>query len=374
MDKKKMALPISIGIASTWFGMHCGSGFATGVQYTIYYNAYGWLALLTPAITWLILGFSMYFIFEYGRRMQIQSYKDYAETVFIKKYGIVFVILFDIWCLLGQILGEAGILSGAGAVFEQIGLNYWLGVLAAGAIVLGSVIFGSKILMRFSTILTAGLVICIMILSIVGLSQNWGNFTQVVSSRAVGEGTTLWQAVKASFTYAGVQISSMFALSGLCKDLGSKKESRTAAVTGTLLNYLMLMALGLVMIANFPAINQEKLPVLSALSALNIPMLTVLYELMLFMALVTTGAGCAFAIVTRYKEFPMKWFGMSEKVSSCLIAVVLMGIGLFGAQFGLTAIFSVGYGYLAKLAWPLGILPALIILPIRLVHMNKKGE
>ena len=38
-----------------------------------------------------------------------------------------------------------------------------------------------------------------------------------------------------------------------------------------------------------------------------------------------------------------------------------------------TAIFSTGYGYLSKMAWPLGILPAIIILPIRIYYLKKSG-
>ena len=100
MEKKKMSIPVSVGIASTWFGMHCGSGFATGSQYAIYYSKYGWLALITPIITWLVLAVAFYFIFEYCRITKVSSYKDYASNVFIKKIGIVFIIAIDLWSLL----------------------------------------------------------------------------------------------------------------------------------------------------------------------------------------------------------------------------------------------------------------------------------
>ena len=59
MEKRKLSIPVSVGIASTWFGMHCGSGFATGSQYAIYYSKYGWLALIMPIITWLVLAVAL---------------------------------------------------------------------------------------------------------------------------------------------------------------------------------------------------------------------------------------------------------------------------------------------------------------------------
>lgn len=372
MEKKKMSIPVSVGIVSTWFGMHCGSGFATGSQYAIYYSKYGWLALITPIITWLVLAVAFYFIFEYCRITKVSSYKDYASNVFIKKIGIVFIIAIDLWSLCAQIMGVSGILAGSGSLFEEYNVNYWIGVAAAGAIVLGMVVFGSRVMMRISTYLTVGLLVCITILGFVGLAQNWDNFVQVVANHENGGGTFL-DALGSALTYSGVQIGSMFAVCSMAPELRNTKESAKTAFGGAFLNLIMLQILGLVMIANYPEINAETLPVLTALSAIGIPVLRILYAIMLFLALISTGAGCAFAIVTRFKGIIAKWFKCSETISGVIIALVMMAIGVFGSQFGLTAIFSTGYGYLSKMAWPLGILPAIIILPIRIYYLKKSG-
>ena len=372
MEKKKMSIPVSVGIASTRFGMHCGSGFATGSQYAIYYSKYGWLALITPIITWLVLAVAFYFIFEYCRITKVSSYKDYASNVFIKKIGIVFIIAIDLWSLCAQIMGVSGILAGSGSLFEEYNVNYWIGVAAAGAIVLGMVVFGSRVMMRISTYLTVGLLVCITILGFVGLAQNWDNFVQVVANHENGGGTFL-DALGSALTYSGVQIGSMFAVCSMAPELRNTKESAKTAFGGAFLNLIMLQILGLVMIANYPEINAETLPVLTALSAIGIPVLRILYAIMLFLALISTGAGCAFAIVTRFKGIIAKWFKCSETISGVIIALVMMAIGVFGSQFGLTAIFSTGYGYLSKMAWPLGILPAIIILPIRIYYLKKSG-
>ena len=372
MEKNKMSIPVSVGIASTWFGMHCGSGFATGSQYAIYYSKYGWLALITPIITWLVLAVAFYFIFEYCRITKVSSYKDYASNVFIKKIGIVFIIAIDLWSLCAQIMGVSGILAGSGSLFEEYNVNYWIGVAAAGAIVLGMVVFGSRVMMRISTYLTVGLLVCITILGFVGLAQNWDNFVQVVANHENGGGTFL-DALGSALTYSGVQIGSMFAVCSMAPELRNTKESAKTAFGGAFLNLIMLQILGLVMIANYPEINAETLPVLTALSAIGIPVLRILYAIMLFLALISTGAGCAFAIVTRFKGIIAKWFKCSETISGVIIALVMMAIGVFGSQFGLTAIFSTGYGYLSKMAWPLGILPAIIILPIRIYYLKKSG-
>lgn len=371
-NKKKIAIPATVGIASTWFGMHCGSGFATGTQYTIYYSKYGWLALIMPIFTWALMGIAFYFIFEYSRVTKVTSYKDYASRVFLKRFSIVFVILLDLWSLFAQILGASGILAGSGSLFQDYNVNYWVGVAAAGAVVLGMVIFGARAMMRYSTYLTLGLLICILILGIVGTAQNWTNLVQVIGNRE-NDGGSFWNALGSAMTYAGVQIGSMFAVCSMAPELKNNKESAKTAFGGALLNLIMLQILGLVMIANYPGINSETLPVLSAMTAINVPILRHIYAVMLFLALVSTGAGCTFAIVTRFKGYVVKLLKCSETVASSIVAILLMAIGVFGSQFGLIAIFSTGYGYLSKMAWPLGILPAVIILPIRLYYLKKSN-
>ena len=352
--------------------MHCGSGFATGTQYTIYYSKYGWLALIMPIFTWALMGIAFYFIFEYSRVTKVTSYKDYASRVFLKRFSIVFVILLDLCSLFAQILGASGILAGSGSLFQDYNVNYWVGVAAAGAVVLGMVIFGARAMMRYSTYLTLGLLICILILGIVGTAQNWTNLVQVIVNRE-NDGGSFWNALGSAMTYAGVQIGSMFAVCSMAPELKNNKESAKTAFGGALLNLIMLQILGLVMIANYPGINSETLPVLSAMTAINVPILRHIYAVMLFLALVSTGAGCTFAIVTRFKGYVVKLFKCSETVAGSIVAILLMAIGVFGSQFGLIAIFSTGYGYLSKMAWPLGILPAVIILPIRLYYLKKSN-
>lgn len=371
--KKRFLSATSIGIIATWFGMHCGSGFATGTQYTIYYSKYGWLALVMPFITWLILGSAFYFIFEYERVSKINTYKDYAQNVFIKKIGILFVIAIDLWSLCAQMLGVTGILAGSGSLFTGIGLPYYLGVAIMAAIVLFMTIFGVKTMMKVSTYLTYGLIVVIVILGIIGVVQNWSNFVWVISTHQ-NDGGTFMDALKSACTYSGVQIGAMFAVASMAPQLENRADSAKTAVGGALLNVLMLQILGVVIIANYPSINAETLPVLTALTNTGIPALAWLYRIMLFLALLSTGAGCAFAIVTRWKGVIAKKLNCSETVVAAVIAIVMLLIGTFGSKFGLVAVFSKGYGLLSKMAWPLGILPAFLILPWRIHYLRTTGK
>ena len=241
------------------------------------------------------------------------------------------------------------------------------------AIVLFMTIFGVKTMMRISTYITYGLIIVIVILGVVGVTQNWSNFMWVVSTQQ-NDGGTFFDALKSAMTYSGVQIGAMFAVASMAPQLENRADSAKTAVGGALLNVLMLQILGLVVIASYPEINAETLPVLTALTATGIPGLDWLYRIMLFLALLSTGAGCAFAIVARWKGTIAKKLNCSETVVAAVIAIVMMVIGTFGSQFGLVAVFNTGYGFLSKMAWPLGILPAFFILPWRIHYLRTTGK
>ena len=78
--------------------------------------------------------------------------------------------------------------------------------------------------------------------------------------------------------------------------------------------------------------------------------------------------------MTRWKGVIAKKLNCSETVVAAVIAIVMMLIGAFGSKFGLVAVFSKGYGFLSKMAWPLGILPAFLILPWRIHFLRTTGK
>ena len=55
MNKKTSSKAAGFGIASVWFGSHCGGGFATGTLAANYYVKYGAWALFMPLIALAIM-------------------------------------------------------------------------------------------------------------------------------------------------------------------------------------------------------------------------------------------------------------------------------------------------------------------------------
>ncbi len=285
MKKRKKEFPVWLGIATTWFDMHCGSGFATGSIFNVYYAQYGWTAIFYPFITWALLAVIMYVFFEYNRLIKATNYKDFAKSFFIPKIGFLFVLFYDLYAMLGQGLGTAGALAGGGElIVTWIEGNYWVGLIVVAVVIFLCVVFGQDLMMRANSVFTfilAGLIIAIGIASVV---MNWGNFSSVILERQQPEGTAV-DAFKGAINYVGVQIGVQVATAGMASSLLSRRDSAKAAGTGFLLNSVLMWMLGLVLISFYPNISGEALPVLAGLKIMDADVLVVLYVIMLFLRL-----------------------------------------------------------------------------------------
>jgi uncharacterized membrane protein YkvI len=372
----KFVLPVSVGAASTWFGAHCGSGFASGRQYVQYYSRFGATALWTPLITWGIMVVAMYLIMEYSKLEGITNYKDYAEKFYFPntKFKYLPVLYFDFWLILAQLMGMAGVLAGGGALLESsFGMSYWLGVAITGIVILLAVVFGANGLMRFATAITVGLIITIGIIGIILAKMYWDNLTYIVGNGIMAEGATVPQAMWNAVLQAGVQIGIMGAMIGLTAEMTKEKDIKQTAVVGAILNLSMVMLFGLGILATYPMFNDSALPVLEAIKEVNYPVLLLSYQILMFGALVTTGASCAFTMISRFNKYGKDKI-QDERIRNLIIVLVISAIGVFGSSFGLIAIFAQGYTMLASLSIPGVLLPALVLGPYRVKQARARAK
>lgn len=372
-DNKRRSTAVWIGLISTWFGSHVGAGFATGSQYVVYYGEYGWYSIFTPFVTWAIVGAVFYIIYEYCRLIGATSYKDYAKNFYLPQNKIVsgaFVLLFDLWLVLAQIIGLGGIMAGGGSMFEStFGIPYWAGIVIVGLVIAFMVVFGMNFLMKTQKYMMYVLWALILTISFIGLSHNMGNLQNVVVTRQ--SGFTVFQALKAAFTYAALRMAVMGATSPIAGRLSDSRETRKGVILGAIVNGVMLWLFGLFILSMYPEGNSYTLPVLTGIQNLGpaYRWLEILYAALLFFALVTTGAGCCFTMSSRFGPVLHKKI-QSETLCRVIIIVVLLGIGSYFSSWGLYKVFSKGYGYLAKIAQPMVLYPAVLLGPYRIWQLR----
>ena len=376
-EARKLALPAGIGLGCTWFSSHCGSGFATGKSFMNYFGRFGWTSVWTPVVAFAIIGVATYIMLEFCRHIKAQHYKDFAAEFYTPNIPLTRRIFILFW----DFLGVSGALIGAGATFAAIGelvsrylhLPYYVGVAIGVLLIILVTAFGAKVMIRFATALSVCLIVLILSVSVAGITNGTGDLGSILSNRVVGEGLRFWDAyIAPGPIYAAVQMSNVNYMIALSGTLVTKKDVKTTAIFGALLNVVMMLCLGLMVLAYFPALNNESMPVVTALGYVNMPILTVLYQLMLFFALVTTGATIVTNVVSRFCVFGEKIIA-SERTRRIILTVVLVAAGIGLSSFGFSTVLVAGYNFLGSLAGPVILLPILILGPYRLYQIKRQA-
>lgn len=360
-DKKhsnKINWAVCFSIASAWFGTHCGSGFATGAQGVSFWTAYGAYALFLPVISVIIMAVVAYIQWEFCRQYKTYDYRSYANKLF-SPYDKVFATIYEILFIAIMVMGVSSVFAGAGQLISDLfGFPYEPSVIAVMILVILLNMFGSKLLVSACSILSVLLIAVILIICCVCIGQNNTQFVDVVSGWKT-EGS-LWKAIISGVLYGSFQCIILGATTNLSGEIETEKETKISAVFGFLMNGVMMVVLTCMLLCYYPDINKEQLPVLSAVSRLNMPVLEKAYSIMVFLAFMTTAITCIGAILKRIEGIGEKTITnitVRRALYSAVVILICFGI----AQFGLLAIVKKGYTAVGYLGIPFVILPTLII-------------
>ncbi len=360
MNNKKnhAGFAVCFSIASAWFGTHCGSGFATGAQGVSFWTAYGAYALFLPIISVAIMAVVAYTQWEFCRQNKTYDYRSYANKLF-SPYDKVFATIYEILFIAIMVMGVSSVFAGAGQLISQMfGFPYVLSVIAVMALVVVLNMFGTKLLVASSSILSIILITVIVIISVLCIGKNGGHFVEVISVWQT-EGS-LGKAILSGILYGSFQCIILGATTNLSEDIETKAESTLSALLGLLMNGAMMVLLTYMLLCYYPAVNTEQLPVLAAVSGLGMPILETGYSIMVFLAFMTTAITCIGAILKR-----VEGFGSSQisniTVRRALYSTILILICFGIAQFGLLAIVKKGYTAVGYLGIPFVIIPTLLI-------------
>ena len=374
MTKKKVVLPAAIGVAAVWFGSHAGAGFATGRQEVEFFVRFGWHSLWIGMLAMLILGTAIFFGMELARLNKTHDYKSFFKKLYAP-YDMVFANLWDLLYLYGTLLGAAVAIAGASDLLRQaLHIPYGIAVIIIGGTLLLFTIFGAGLVRSASTVMAAFIVGSLIIVTFLGIKMGTGNLGLVVSQKitTAGFGKIFWMAL----LYGSFQSILIAPIVSVSEPLRTRKSSFMAAFYGFLVNGAMLTLVCIMLLSFYPAIIKENLPVYFVATQLGHKWLLVLYSLILFFALISTGVGLIFGVVKRFeaswtKENRIFKTVRIKRITICTTCLLISaGISLFG----LTAIVAKGYGSLGYAALFLNIIPLLIIAPIKIRKARKEKD
>jgi hypothetical protein len=189
-------------------------------------------------------------------------------------------------------------------------------------------------------------------------APKWGVTGATGTTPASFGNSLLW-----ALTYAGFQMAIVGGTAASYVGAKSYGEAKGFAITGIILNIAMLSGVCLLLTMGMPEIytNEEAkvLPTLFMVNSLNLGALKVVYPILLMLALITTGVGFCFAMVTRFaKYFIKEKEGRSnEKLVNGIICLITLIFCWGIAQLGLIWVVQVAYRYLGIYNWIAIIIP-----------------
>ena len=367
-NTKKKGLPVFIGVASVWMGTHFGPGVASGTQLNQYYVGFGIPGIIMTLVAMALLGFALYCSMEFSRIYKAYDYESWVTKLFNNKYV---VILFDISFFVTIISAAGGSLNAIATLLQDFwGINYWVGV---GIVIVVSMLlcaFGAELVRKSSAYMMFVVVGVLLLIMALVIAAGDADLKGAVENQAANLGAdmsasnwlkALWQAI----IYGSFQATIVANIASVADTLPDRRESRRAAITGYIANTGLLLVLCMMLFSftNVYAVTNEALPFYSILARLNMSWLTVVYIIVVFIAVISTVVGFAFAGVARFGKYyrPAGKKHLAHPLRDALFVLVLLAACAAISQVGIMNLVKYGYSLLGYINLFVIILPALII-------------
>lgn len=367
-NTKKKGLPVFIGVASVWMGTHFGPGVASGTQLNQYYVGFGIPGIIMTLVAMALLGFALYCSMEFSRIYKAYDYESWVTKLFNNKYV---VILFDVSFFVTIISAAGGSLNAIATLLQDFwGINYWVGV---GIVIVVSMLlcaFGAELVRKSSAYMMFVVVGVLLLIMALVIAAGDADLKGAVENQAANLGAdmsasnwlkALWQAI----IYGSFQATIVANIASVADTLPDRRESRRAAITGYIANtgLLLILCMMLFSFTNVYKVTEEALPFYSILARLNMGWLTTVYIIVVFIAVISTVVGFAFAGVARFGKYyrPQGKKQLAHPVRDAAFVLVLLAACAAISQVGIMNLVKYGYSLLGYINLFVIILPALIL-------------
>ncbi len=367
MEKKMSKVPffVCFSVGAVLFSSHAGGGFASGNQAFQNFSGFGWVGVFTCLLAMLLFTMTIREAMLMYNTRRLHSYKELFETLYhpFDKLEWLFEIFFYIMVIMAV---GAAIATAASTLTSLFGLNYYIGIVIVGIIVLFLTIFGAGLVRRASTVMGLGILATALTIFIIGIVRA-PNLAETF--RASFAETGFFNAPKAilqAFCYAGFQCVVIPTMIVCGTPLHTKKSCAKAMRIAFWLNAVSL-ALSVIMLTGwqflFTAVEGgTTIPTLTICKeGLGMPWLTVVYSICLLLCLISTGVTTVFGFVARFEKLSIFKKIKNAPVRSAIVSAFIMILAMTVSLCGLTNIIKYGYGYCGYLAIAIIIIPFLTV-------------
>ena len=363
--QSKITLAMAFSVGFVLFSSHAGGGFATGNQANTYYVGLGWLGPIAALVSMLLLTLTMRQAMVMYNSRGITSTKKLFETLFhpFDKIEIAFEVFFYIMVLMAI---AAAISGAATALNNYFSLNYYVGIVIVGIIVMSLTVFGAGLVRAASTYMGIAILITAIAIYIIGIFKAPESFGSVFSADFSKAGfSNLPKAIENAFVYAGFQCVTLPTLIACGTTMTNRKGCSKAMWISFAMNAVAL-CLSVVMLMSWQGYytgveNGSTIPTLTSCVAMGAPWLTVAYGICLVMCLVSTGVTITYGFVSRFENAPFYKGIASHTTRNAISSVSIIAISMGISLLGLTNIIKYGYGYCGYLGIAVVVIPFLTV-------------
>ena len=345
-----------------------GGGYATGRELAEFFLSRGpWGGLFAILFAALLFSIFCSLTFVAARRFQTWDYKSFFKVLLGPAWH-----LFELAYLLFVVLILAVYGAAAGAIGNALfSAPLWAGTVLLAVCIAGIVAFGNKAVERLFRDVSYYLYAIYALFIVLAL---WKFGDRVPGGFAANPQSSGW--VLSGITYFGYNIIGAVVILPVLRHLTSDRDAVVAGTIAGPLTMLPALLFFIPMVAVYPAVQSATLPSDFLLQRIGIPAFHILFQAMIFSALLESGASSVHAINERIDRAWEARAGreLTHKQRLSIAIVVLVVCMFLASRFGLVALIATGYRALSYILLATFILPLVTVGVWKLWRMPRPGH
>lgn len=362
------AIKIAIPIGAVNFGMVCGPAMASGAYATQYFVRWGVKGIWMLLLYMLMIGIGLYAGFMLVASHKAYNYKDYYYAIYGKKIGRYALPVLDIYSLMMALLGGASCFAMGGTIFNTLfGWNTWIGTIIFAILGVVLIVYGAPLLRKASTAMTVTLLVGFFILIFFVLKLRGAELGNLMSSPnayqawGVGAISAGWLTI-AQYGWSGM--NGAYSLSNVCQGLRNGKDALVASIVTPIMSGFLFFLTIIITLPYCPEALTSSMPILDICVQYIKPIapwVTALYYIVVFFAVASTIPTLLFTISNRWKNTLFKGDKLTDTKKNIITSAIVAVLCIAVSRLGLLLIISKGYTALGTVAFPLIVIPLLIV-------------
>jgi uncharacterized membrane protein YkvI len=331
-----------------------GGGYATGRELAEFFLPSGpWGGLIAMLLATCIWSGVCIATFLFARATGARDYQSFVRSL-LGPGWIAFEAAYVLFVIL--ILAVFG--AAAGAIAASLGVPAIVGTLALMTLIALVVAYGNISVERLFTYVSFLLYGVYALFLVLALTHFGGRIVAGFSSHVPMQG---W--VTGGATYASYNIVGAMVILPVLRHLTCDRDAVIAGLIAGPLAMLPAVLFFCCMMAYYPQIGAVTLPSDFLLQRLDLPLFRLLFQLMIFAALLESGTGSVHAINERIGNAWRRRHGhtLGHGPRLAIALVILTACMFIATRFGLVALIANGYRLLAAIFLLVYVLPVLTI-------------